>query len=1362
MELNRQLDGIRRSSRKLLLLRGSGAIAVSLCTILAVLVSIDWYLRFDTLFRFILLLLFASSVVWVITTCVVPMIRYRPTRMDVALRIERSHRSTEGRIASASQFIDDSREHPGITSSIEDAENALQSISDAGVLRPRGAVFWTLGGLSIVITLVVLTIISPSITGTGLSRILLPASDARWPARTSVSSLMDDSDGLIHGRGTTLLLRASNDTIGSPDGSVWVQYRSVGADESGEWSTVLMTHQSDSIHERIVEPSGDTFEYRFRTEDASTGSASMRLVDMPRVVDAEMRVIPPDYAGGSGDSSIIRLMDGAVPVNRVIDPILVGSRIELEVVSNNELSIPEDDASKSVWLDDILITSIAPSPDIAFDPDSPERFTLSWTMTDPVRQVVQIRDVHGLQTLDPWDLWIKSIDDAQPVVAFELPANDMSVLAEADIDVRLSGSDDIRLDRLRVVAERSAPDAAPDSSGSTWQRESVIGEGTGTIEDVMALSDFDLEPGTTIILEGMAWDSHRTSDDLERATSAQSRRIQIIDETRFLSMIRNRFKILQQRAKELDARQDQLQRVVRSGTWTTSDRREQAAIGRALQEQSNQLESIRNEMDMNRSDNQQIDALLTFSDDTIDRAVAASDSATTLLQGDDQDREALLGHQDEVRFELGELVSMLGEDEEAWIISRQVDQLIEQQAAIQQRTSRLGQDLIGLAPEDMDAEQDSMIDGLSREQLALTEEARDLVESLENRMDSMKDLAPDQSEAMQSAREKVEDEEVVDRMREASEQVSQGLMQSATRSQQQVLDSLEQVRGMLEQSNAVDVEELVRNLEALRDSIERLVRTQRRELERLDKAIESKSFAGRDSAMIRLRTNSLSVSKQARESGDETRGVSRTLDRAAGEQASAIKGLRSPDIPGDVVRGHEERSLQLLETALEETTSEMDQAREQMQNGARGELAELYRSLGEQEALLVDQTTPLMTAKKLDRRSRFEARRISREQEELRIAILKIGDENPELLESSMFRHMHERLDSLSRSITSDLKDGVVNRMVQRRQQMMARELFALAESIEQDSDEDRFADGQQSGSGGSTSGSSSQQQGLIPPISEIKLLRSMQVSLLEETKSMEVDPGQFGDSRSSIMNDLTGQQDALVTLGLEMMEKLREQEQDRNTRDSEPISSDAVPIPQFSPLTDGSSSNAKTDSLPDLDELLGIDPEEDPDQFDPVVIPGEPLEGLEPLTEAITSMHEAARRLEVDSTGVQTQRLQQDVIYQLDQLLEMAQEQQQQQQQSSSSSSQGQPEPGSQQQSGQPEPGPPADGGDSGEQPQIMDASEPNLGGSIDEMDSEWGTLPDRVRKMLQQGRQDSYSSLYERMTMEYYRRLAREAAND
>jgi len=41
-----------------------------------------------------------------------------------------------------------------------------------------------------------------------------------------------------------------------------------------------------------------------------------------------------------------------------------------------------------------------------------------------------------------------------------------------------------------------------------------------------------------------------------------------------------------------------------------------------------------------------------------------------------------------------------------------------------------------------------------------------------------------------------------------------------------------------------------------------------------------------------------------------------------------------------------------------------------------------------------------------------------------------------------------------------------------------------------------------------------------------------------------------------------------------------------------------------------------------------------------------------------------------------------------------------------------------------------------------------------------EWGTLPPRIRDLVQQGRRDRVSSLYLRLTEEYYRRMAEEAS--
>jgi len=50
--------------------------------------------------------------------------------------------------------------------------------------------------------------------------------------------------------------------------------------------------------------------------------------------------------------------------------------------------------------------------------------------------------------------------------------------------------------------------------------------------------------------------------------------------------------------------------------------------------------------------------------------------------------------------------------------------------------------------------------------------------------------------------------------------------------------------------------------------------------------------------------------------------------------------------------------------------------------------------------------------------------------------------------------------------------------------------------------------------------------------------------------------------------------------------------------------------------------------------------------------------------------------------------------------------------------------------------------------------------GKMLDESQSEWGNLPERVRDVIRQGSRDRIASLYQRLTEEYYRRMAEDAS--
>jgi hypothetical protein len=206
----------------------------------------------------------------------------------------------------------------------------------------------------------------------------------------------------------------------------------------------------------------------------------------------------------------------------------------------------------------------------------------------------------------------------------------------------------------------------------------------------------------------------------------------------------------------------------------------------------------------------------------------------------------------------------------------------------------------------------------------------------------------------------------------------------------------------------------------------------------------------------------------------------------------------------------------------------------------------------------------------------------------------------------------------------------------------------------------------------------------------------------------------------------------------------------------------------------------------PTLDELLGIKPaapakpeaqpgaEPAADGAKPSADPSREAldrdlsdaEVDEAFAQAVALMGQTAARLggadgkSARDAGLETQRLQEDILRKLDALIDAAeknaqqsqskskqksqQQQQQDQQQQGQQSSQAQAQ---QQQQGQ-RAGTQAGEGMPGQAAQPGTA----LGGSA----ANWGNLPQHVRDALTEGTSDRFSSMYRAMTEEYYKRLA------
>lgn len=180
---------------------------------------------------------------------------------------------------------------------------------------------------------------------------------------------------------------------------------------------------------------------------------------------------------------------------------------------------------------------------------------------------------------------------------------------------------------------------------------------------------------------------------------------------------------------------------------------------------------------------------------------------------------------------------------------------------------------------------------------------------------------------------------------------------------------------------------------------------------------------------------------------------------------------------------------------------------------------------------------------------------------------------------------------------------------------------------------------------------------------------------------------------------------------------------------------------------------------LPDLDELLGLPRQ----RSEPA--PGRALDrelsegaGTEPFEQAVDLMRRAAERLVARDAGIETQRLQEETLRRLDQLIAQARRQrgrgQQQQQQQQDQRQQQQAGRQSSQEASQAMSEGPGDRTPVGP-PRTEGALDP----AVVAAGASWGHLPEHVRQALVQGLSDRFSSLYQRLTEEYYRRLAEDS---
>lgn len=1258
-EVLEQLRRLQKTSRLMLIAQRVAVLLAIALGITVVVALIDFVLRMPSEVRWIIWLAGLFAFIWCAATYVRSAFSFQPSLTTLALRIEKLLPRLSGRLASSIEFatahVDDT--NALAKRAMTETERRIAGETMRSFVRASRTVS-ALGLLLATIALCATFILTtPANALIGTQRVLTPWTSVNWPARTAVRSLMQQviTPSGVYEKGQGMVLRAAV-TRGSLDQRVDAMVRYQVGEKYERWQRLVLTHQSDGIHERLIDTNADAVEIYFETADAQTESLRVELVPAPAVERATLEVTPPDYARAVVPALTEELGQGTDDRSVSSFASLMGSDVTLTLMMNKTLPVPTDDEEAGPWLAETLGWNAETPPRFDVDDENGAVWRLRWRVDQTVNLNLNLVDQYGLTNSEAITYRVSAQSDRAAAVTITEPAADQVVLPTATTLLEAEADDDVALVNISLEAKvqkaaevRSASEPAPpvEEVKVVWTREKETTEKSTTFEQTIDLAPLGLAEGDVVLITAIAKDSYELDGQQHEPSRSAVRRLQVISELDYAEQIRRQLAGIRQNSIRIESLQGELQDDVEDEGVQPGVSRAQAQIGQRIAEQRKMISRLTEDINRNRLDDEQLQNLLEQSADMLDYAGRASASASQMIeqrsqsgqsgqseageqaresqensqaerserearednnnnndnndnsnrgdnqssqgagqserpretasgqQGggdnrqsaseqsgggsqpnrsedenrdseeDDNDRAAneedreITDAQQQVRDELSDLIELLDRDEDTWVITRQLEGLLEEQKQLTEDTGKLGQQTVGRPASELTDRERTELERIVEKQTELSDAARKLMEESRQRAEAMEDVDPQSAEGMRNAAKTAEEQELDREMQRAAQRAQQNQMNSAQSAQQNASRTLQQMLDDIDQTKRAEAQQLLRQLASLIESIERLISVQENELIALAQALGTSDYSGRDRAMIRLNQNTMAVENEARTAGQSARRIARSLDRAGDAQGEAVSALRAEPLAHDEANAAEERSLELLQEAKTMADELAQQTQEDETRRQREQLIEKYRELSERQVAVRTETAPLAEPDVLDRRQLVEARRLGTSQDQIRTELSDMRATTGELHDAQVFSHVHNLIDDWSTEASESMWKGEVTGRVLDRQQQIAISIGLLIDALQETiTPPDEFARDQQQPGGGE--GAQGGQDPLIPPIAEIKLVRNLQEMIYNQTKSIEGGPTIDTTDRQGRLRELGRMQRELIELGNDIIKQFQ------------------------------------------------------------------------------------------------------------------------------------------------------------------------------------------------------------------------------
>ena len=1186
-------------------LRIAGATA-SLVTLallsVAAAAALDAAVRFPSPLRAVILAAIAFLIVVDLRKFVLPAWRFRPAPVDLALRIERMRPELAGKLASAVEFelSGAARGSALALRAIRDAEERASGVDLGKVVRVKPMGSRIAVAIAVVAATAWFAVAHSGVASIAARRVLMPWSDAVWPARTALVGLV--ADGSVAARGRPLALRARLVQGEVERERVRAEYRVSRDGAVGEWIEVGLARQPSGDFERFVDAEGDALEVRFLTSDAATDTATVRLVAPPAVIAAEVEVVPPAYAAGVREPRRESLGDAGGSRGILRDPILEGSLVEFALTLSRPLPF---DAAKPPMT--VLSAGgsgdAAPRATITPDPADPSKWKVSCTAGEPLRISIDLVDADAIAANEPLVLAFDTIADRAPTATIAEPMQDESIVADARIQMRAESRDDIALAKAGIeISTRIGKDAA---EGLVFEEAAAVDEGSAEagVERELDVAQLKVSAGDTVVLRAYAedgYDGRKPDGQVGHGRVRSAPRIlRIVGEDEFERQIRGVFAGVRRDAMRVDERQAKARDALERDVAERGINEAQAAVTEGAARMREAIDQAMERLERNGRDEGALSELAEQAKDLASAAESRSAEASGALEQAQAEADPAkkseatkdaAERQESVRAELEDLVSLLDRDEDAWLAKRRLDALASKIRQSARETDQAARRSNGESREELSPDGRAEVDALADKQEQAAEEAEQVVQELRERAQALKEADPQQARALEEAAKAAEDGKVREELEQGAKDAEQNRLAQSKQAQDRAASALQKASEALTEDRKVRAKELARELESLVDSIERLIEegeVVRDEVATVGDGMDADGVADRERSALgagKLSQNTRGVATDARSMGREAARVARTLDGAAASLGKVAGNLRAERFDRDDTTLAVDAAMKSLEDALAQAQEAQDRAEERAEDEQREELLAKYRDFLERQAGLRGSVAKIVPAddKPLGRRELIESRRLGTVQEELRKAISDLRAQDEFVQSSDALVDFHDAIDSALVDAKDGLSGGKPAEAMPHEDEAVEL-LSAIVGALDESNapkDEDPFGEENQNGNqnGGGEGGGSG---GGMPPDAEIKLLRAMQDALARKTRAFgERAESMEAVARAQKVAELAARQQRILELGAKVAEKLRQNSSGPSVQPQAPAGEEGPKDSEPSPAPPGAPHGAGKSSV--------------------------------------------------------------------------------------------------------------------------------------------------------------------------------------